>query len=94
MKYPEVEIYLSQFVSFFKKNPNDLLSMIGDSLEDVFFEKVRETSILNFKNGEEVELTRKQIVDIVIGLKSPTNEENEEINKIIFNTKFGEIILN
>jgi hypothetical protein len=94
MKYPEVEIYLNQFMVFFKKNPNDLSSMIGNSLEEIFFEKVREKSILNFKNGEDVTLTRKQILDIVVDLKTPSKTENGKINDIIFNTKFGDIILN
>lgn len=94
MRYPEVEIYLNQFVSFFEKNPNDLLSLIGDSLKEDFFEKVREKSIVNFKNGEDVSLTQKQIIDVVVELKKPTKEENTQIENIIFNTKFGEIILN
>jgi hypothetical protein len=94
MRYPEVEIYLNQFVSFFEKNPNDLLSLIGDSLKEDFFEKVREKSIANFTNGEDVSLTQKQIIDVVVELKKPTKEENTQIENIVFNTKFGEIILN
>jgi len=41
MKYPDVEIYLNQFVSFFEKNPNDLLNLIGDIHKEIFLEKGR-----------------------------------------------------
>jgi hypothetical protein len=94
MKYPDVEIYLNQFVSFFEKNPNDLLNLIGDSHKEDFFEKVREKSISNFTNGEDVSLTQKQIIDVVVELKKPNKEQNSQIENIVFNTKFGGIILN
>jgi len=94
MNYPEVEIYLNQFIKFFHTNPNDLISLIGDSLKEDFFEKVREKSIQNFRNGEDVSLTQKQLIDVVVELKKPTKDENDHIKNIIFKTKIGEIILN
>jgi len=30
MKIIDVEIYISQFIDFFEKNPNDLLVLIGE----------------------------------------------------------------
>ena len=37
MKYIEVDIYMNQLVSFFEKNPNDLISLIGELQKDDFF---------------------------------------------------------
>lgn len=74
MKNVDVEIYLNQLISFFEKNPNDLLNLIGDSLKNKFFEKVRIQSIRNAETGDEVSLTQKQLIDIVVELKQ------EEIN--------------
>jgi len=34
------------------------------------------------------------MIEIVVGIKKPTKDENEKIEGIIFNTKFGNIILN
>jgi len=37
MKYIEVDIYMNQLVSFFEKNPNDLISLIGELQKDDFY---------------------------------------------------------
>ena len=39
MKNVDVEIYLNQFISFFDKNPNDLIDLIGDINKGVFYKK-------------------------------------------------------
>ena len=75
MKNVDVEIYLNQLISFFEKNPNDLINLIGDSLKEEFYQKVRQQSLENIQNGDDVSLTQKQIIDIVVELKK------DEINK-------------
>ena len=69
MKILDVEIYIKQFVDFFEKNPNDLLDLIGDVLKDEFYKKVKEQSTVNYNDGKDVNLTRQQLIDIVVNLK-------------------------
>ncbi len=68
MKYIEVDIYMNQLVSFFEKNPNDLISLIGELQKDDFYKKVKETCIKNFKESGDVIPTQKQLIDIVVEL--------------------------
>ncbi len=60
----DIQIYLSNLKQFFKNNPNDLMNLIGDSNQEKFFELVEEQVIENQKNGDGLELTKKQIIDI------------------------------
>ena len=75
MKNVDVEIYLNQLISFFDKNPNDLMVLIGDTFKELFFEKVREQCLKNVELGHEISLTQKQIIDIVVDIKK------EEVNQ-------------
>ena len=65
----DVDIYVNQLITFFDKNPNDLIDLIGDLLKESFYEKVREQCIKNSEVGDEVSLTQKQIINIVVELK-------------------------
>jgi hypothetical protein len=96
MKNVDIEIYISNLISFFENNPNDLISLIGDVQKQEFYEKLREKSEKNFSEGNDFVLTRNQIVEIVVELKIPQikNEKKSEMDRIIQKTKFGEIILN
>lgn len=96
MTISEVEIYLNQFKGFFNKNPNDLIDIIGELNKVKFYQEVKKQSIENYNNGEEVSLTHKQIIDIVIRLKKVENSliEREKIQKFIVKTKFGGFSLN
>ena len=49
---------------------------------------------LNYENGDEVSLTQKQIINIVIKLKSPNKEIEDKVYNIFQNTNFGKICLN
>ena len=62
MKNVDVEIYINQFITFFNNNPNDLLQLIGDVLKDDFYDRVKQQSLDNIENGEDVSLTQKQII--------------------------------
>ena len=96
MKNIEVDIYLNQLVSFFDKNPNDLIDLIGESHKDKFFDKVREVCLQNVENGDDVTLTNQQLIDIVLEVKGVgmTKEEFEVINKVFEMNKFGTFCLN
>ncbi len=96
MKNIDVEIYLNQLISFFEKNPNDLTELIGTSMKDIFFDKVRVACTENVENGDEVTLTNQQLIDIVLDIKGVkgTKEELEVINKIFVKNKFGTFCLN
>jgi hypothetical protein len=96
MKYIEVDIYMNQLVSFFEKNPNDLISLIGELQKDDFFKKVKETCIKNFKENGEVIPTQKQLIDIVVELKQGpvSTYEIKSINQVFQKTKFGILCLN
>lgn len=92
----EVDMYVNQFKVFFDKNPNDLTKLIGDIVVGDFYNEVKNQSILNYENGDEVSLTQKQIINIVVNLKS-SNEEikiEDNIYDIFQNTNFGKICLN
>jgi hypothetical protein len=96
MKNIEVDIYLNQLVSFFDKNPNDLIDLIGESHKDKFFDKVREVCLQNVEKGDDVTLTNQQLIDIVLEVKGVgmTKEEFEVINKVFEKNKFGTFCLN
>jgi hypothetical protein len=92
----DVDIYVNQLITFFDKNPNDLIDLIGDLLRESFYEKVREQCVKNSKIGDEVSLTQKQIIDIVVELKKVKLIEYDKtkLYSIVQETKFGSIFLN
>ena len=96
MKNIDVEIYLNQLITFFDKNPNDLTNLIGDSMKDMFFDKIREVCLQNVENGEEITLTNQQLIDIVLEIKGVgvSSKEIERINKLFVKNKFGTFCLN
>jgi hypothetical protein len=96
MKNVDVEIYINQFITFFDNNPNDLIQLIGDVLKEDFYNKVKEASLKNFENGDEVSLTQKQLISIVVELKQSQNEEvdMDKIKSLIYHTKFAHFSLN
>jgi hypothetical protein len=93
MKNIDIEIYISNLISFFENNPNDLITLIGDLQKDEFYKKLREQSERNLKEGNDIVLSKEQIVNIVVELKIP-DIKDKNIDKIIHKTKFGNIILN
>jgi hypothetical protein len=96
MKNVDVEIYISQFITFFDNNPNDLLQLIGDVLKEDFYELVKQQSLENHNNGEDVALTQKQIISIVVQLKESQNQEvdMDKIKSLIYHTQFAHFSLN
>jgi len=96
MKNLDIEIYISNLMTFFDKNPNDLMELIGKLQKEEFFVKLREKCELNFKEGKDIVLTKDQIIETVLELKIPNTLEDKilEIKAVIQKTKFGDIILN
>jgi hypothetical protein len=93
MKNVDIEIYISNLITFFENNPNDLITLIGDLQKDEFYQKLRERSEKNLEEGKDIVLSREQIINIVVDLKIPDMKYNK-LDKVIQKTKFGDIILN
>lgn len=96
MKNVDVEIYMNQLINFFENNPNDLMDLIGSLQKEDFYIKLRKQAEKNLKEGNDIVLTRDQILNIVIELKVPEiiDVKPNDLEKIIQKTKFGDIILN
>jgi|TARA_R110000868_G_scaffold211918_1_gene461930 hypothetical protein len=92
----DVDIYVNQFISFFDKNPEELKILIGDVDKNEFYLKVTEQCYVNVENGEEISLTRPQILKIIVKLRKSeiTIFEKTKIYEIHQKTKFGNICLN
>jgi hypothetical protein len=98
MKNIDCEIYISQVISFFENNPNDLMDLIGELQRNDFYEKLRERCEKNVDEGEDYVLTRTQMINIVLELKAPELIKPQNVESVvegyIQKTKWGEIILN
>ena len=94
----DIEIYISQLITFFEKNPGDFMNLVGEVQKEEFFQKMKEKSIENYEKGEDFILTKQQIIDVVVDLKAPElNQKLKYASKVegfIQKTKFGDIILN
>ena len=89
----DVEIYMSNIIKFFKENPQDLLNLIPESKKNEFFDKVRQLAIENSDKGDEVSLTRKQLIEICVEINGKPQEVTKKSN-IIIPTIYGEYCLN
>jgi hypothetical protein len=94
MQNVDIEIYMNQFINFFENNPNDLIELIGDTLKETFYEKVRMRCIENYEKGSEISLTKDQMVLIVVEIKGKGKRDIVKLSKIIESTKYGDIYLN
>jgi hypothetical protein len=96
MKNVDIEIYLNQVITFFEKNPNDLMDLIGELQKDEFYLKLRQRCEKNVEEGKDITLTKEQMINIVVDLKIPDIVDKQEVavNNVVQKTKFGEIFLN
>ena len=92
----DVEIYISQFKTFFQENPDDVANLIGKADPDQFFFRVYNQALQNFEQGNDIELTQKQLINIIVELndKDVKVQDNLEIKIPIMKTQFGDFILN
>lgn len=88
MKNPDIEIYLKNFMKFFQTNPNDLTELIGSANMDVFYNKIREQCEKNYSSGQDIVVTRTQLMNIIYDIKKP------KVNYPHQQSKFGAICLN
>ena len=88
----DVQIYLSNFKSFFNNNPNYLINLIGDGDKDKFFELVEGAVIENYDKGEDLGLTKKQLINIMLILTKDRVEE--KVENFILKGPYGDIFLN
>ncbi len=98
MKNIDCEIYISQLITFFDKNPNDLISLIGDVQKEDFYILLRKQCEKNSENNGDHIISKDQMIEIVLKLKIPeiSNVETskEMVESYVQKTKWGEIILN
>ena len=96
MNNVDAEIYLNNLIGFFEKNPNDLIDLIGEMNKDFFYKKLRETVYKNAEKGEEVQLTQKQLIDIVVGMYDELTKKGQtiEVQVPVIKTNYGIIWLN
>ena len=96
MNNVDAEIYLNNLVGFFEKNPNDLIDLIGEMNKDLFYKKVREKVYQNAEKGDEIQLTQKQLIDIVVGMYDYATKKGEkiEVQVPVVKTNYGIIWLN
>ena len=97
MKNIDCEIYVSQLISFFEKNPNDLMLLIGDLQKEDFYNKLKDQCYKNAKETDDHIISKQQMIDIIIDLKIPDlNQEDPKsaIDELVQKTRWGEINLN
>ena len=90
----DLEIYLNNFIKFFKNNPEDLLNLVPQELEDVFYSKIRQRASLNLEEGLNIVLTQKQIIEICVELNKKTQKVEILDDRIFKQTSHGFICLN
>ena len=93
MKNVDVDIYISQVIKFFETNQDELKLLIGDLNKEKFYSRIKELAHKNHENGDDVNLTRKQMLELIVDM---TNEERKTmIRKGEFiETFYGSICLN
>jgi len=77
----EIEIYMTNFVGFFKKNPDQLKILIGDFDGEKFYGKVRSLVTKNHEEEKELAPTRQQMIYLLLSM----NKERElsDIKKVV-----------
>ncbi len=95
----DVEIYLSQLFKFFNDNPNDLHNLVPQDQKDEFFKRCREVVTKNLEKGEELSLTKKQLIDICVEInrnleKTPVQETDFRAKGLFQKAPIGLICLN
>ena len=91
----DVEIYLKQIFHFFDVNPDQLKTLIGEMKKDKFYEKIKVKVYEHSVKGDELELTRQEMLDLIIELYIETQSIGVKVKKSPFmKTGFGLFGLN
>lgn len=95
----DVKIYIANVKKFFDSNEEDLKNLVPLDKKGEFYKEIELVAEENYKNGNEIELTKTQYIDICLKLngvpeKSKTlkKERREQIQFI--ENAFGKIFLN
>lgn len=91
----EIEIYMTNFIGFFQKNPDQLKILIGDIDREIFFNEIRNLANKNLESEKEVAPTRQQMIDLLFSLNN--NKKKKEIQKVVtpfMEHHMGKIIMN
>ena len=93
MKNVDVDIYISQVIKFFETNQDELKLLIGDLSKEKFYSKIKELAHQNHEKGDDVNLTRKQMLELIVDMN---NEERKKmkVNREFVETIYGSICLN
>lgn len=87
----EVELYVKGMIDFFKNYPDSLYQLIFEGCEEAFYQKIREAAQNNFENGDDIPLTKEQMVHIC----ADVNRKGGLYLKVHkHKTAFGDIFLN
>jgi hypothetical protein len=90
----EVEIYVSQMVSFFEKNPSDLFKLIGGLDKTIFYKRIKEKAEQNFKEIGDVPITQKQMIDIIVEMNNDVKKFDVDTSNIFIEGKLSSLCLN
>jgi hypothetical protein len=72
---------MTNFVGFFKKNPDQLKILIGDFDGEKFYDKVRGLATKNHEEEKEVAPTRQQMIDLLVSMNN--ERELSDIKKVV-----------
>jgi len=92
MKNIDVEIYFSQLKNFFENNPNDLISLIGKTDRDIFYDKLKHLAYTYYEKGDEIQLTNHQLMGVVLEVLDINRDK--PVDKTFFETKLGKVCMN
>ena len=91
----DIDIYMNNFVGFFKKNPDQLKILIGEINPEDFFSEIKTIAEKNLLDKKEIVPTRKQMVDLLVGMN--TNKNKKQITDVVIpfmEHRMGKIIMN
>jgi len=95
MENVNVQIYLSQIKTFFEQNPDEFVNLLGKANPEDFFDGVEKLATKNLENGEDVQLTNKQMIDLIVDLNKVYNHPIKiEVLVPYIEHRFGKIYLN
>jgi hypothetical protein len=91
----DLQIYLSQIKTFFDQNPEQLIKLIGDKDPDKFYDGVKKLAKKNMENGDDIQLTNKQMINLVVEINEykKSNNINKTVEKYM-QGKFSKMYLN
>jgi hypothetical protein len=91
----DIDIYMNNFVGFFKKNPDQLKILIGEINPESFYSEIKSIAEKNLLDEKEIVPTRKQMVDLLVGMN--TNKNKKQITDVVIpfmEHRMGKIIMN